>query len=327
MPDMRPLRRLTLALSFVLAACAAVGQDAEDKPFLSGPEVEDTRPGLVEDSFGSTAMGKERLGAMAAIPSQDLRKIIGSMRGDEADSAIRLSQEQYLIVRDLTREFETERRAWMREHREELSGLYSAAGMPMPTERSDRLRSGGLDEQARRRPAPEGEERNMMEPVSPEGARRAPGAQRQARGEGPEASQERTPPTPEQEAARQKLREFMQKGPNTGDLQRQIYAELTGEQQAYIDSEVLRLAEERADAREQRKIDERLKDRREKQGEAGAEDRRARALNAIDWDAVLPSDGTVRLDALPERFRQRLENVEPAQQRQLLERLRDRQKG
>lgn len=333
MPEMRPSKRLTIALSFVLAAGAAAGQDAEDKPFLSGPEVEDNRPGLVEDSFGSTAMGKERLGAMAAIPSQDLRKIIGSMRGDEADPAIRLSQEQYLIVRDLTREFEAERREWMRDHREELSGLYSAAGMPMPTDRSDRLRSGGSDEQVRRRPAPEGEERNMMEPVSSEGARRASGAQRRDRSEGApgaegrEASQERTPPTPEQEAARQKLREFMQKGPNTGDLQRQIYAELTPDQQAFIDTEVLRLAEERADAREQRKIDERLKDRREREGEAGADDRRARALNAIDWDAVLPSDGSVRLDALPERVRQRLENVEPAQQRQVLERLRDRQKG
>lgn len=325
-----PATRLTLTLTFVLTAGLAAGQDKENKPFLSGPEVEDTRPGLVEDSFGSTAMGKQRLGAMAAIPSQDLRKIIGSMRGDEADPAIRLSEEQYLVVRDLTREFEAERREWMREHRDELSGLYSAAGMPMPTDRSDRLRSGGADEQARRRPAPEGEERNMMEPVSPEHARRSPGVQRRDRSEGAErqdASGERTPPTPEQEAARLKLREFMQKGPNTGDLQRQIYAELTPEQQAYIDTEVLRLAEERADAREQRKIDERLKDRREQEGEAGAEDRRARALNSIDWDAVLPSDGSVRLDALPERFRQRLESVDPVQQRQLLERIRDRQRG
>ena len=119
----------------------------------------------------------------------------------------------------------------------------------------------------------------------------------------------------------------MQKGPNTGDLQRQIYAELSSEQQAFIDSEVLRLAEERADAREQRKIEERLKDRREKAGEAGAAENGARASRSIDWDAVLPADGSVNLDALPERFRQRLENVDEAKRRQVLERFRDRQAG
>lgn len=324
MASIRPTR---LSLVLVLVAGGALGQDS-DKPFLSGPEVEDNRPGLVEDSFGSSAMGKARMGAMTAIPAQDLRTIVASMRGDEADPSIRLSEEQYLRVRELTREHEAERRAWMSEHREELKKLYDASGLPMPTERGDRLRSGGQGEQPRRRPAPEGQEPNMMEPVSPQGARRAtgqrmPGQGDVARGQTDrEVDQQRQPPTPEQEAARLKLREFMQKGPSTGDLQRQIYAELTEQQQAFIDGEVLRLADERANAREQQKIDQRVKDR-EVPGD-GEPGQARRVLGSIDWEQVLPEDGSVNLEALPEQLRARLEKAEPTQQRRLLERLRDR---
>ena len=312
---MMPTSR-SLVLSLMLVSGAATAQDAE-RPLLSGPEVEDSRPGLVEDSFGEMATGKAKLGAMAAIPAQDLRKIMQGMNKEDAPAEIRLSQEQNERVRELMAEYSRERRAWMNENREELAELRAAAGMP---ERASDT-GGGRD-----RRAPQGEERNMMEPIEATGARRAPAARVPApEGDG-SGGRGREVKTPEQEAAAQRLREFMAKGPTTGDLQRRIYAELSPEQQKFVDDEVRRMADERGDQREMEKIKRRQQDREAKAEQAGGPERQGRAGGGgrIDWDAVLPADGSVNLDALPERARARLESLSEDEQRKALEAFRKR---
>ncbi|PHQ82152.1 MAG: hypothetical protein COB69_02690 [Phycisphaera sp.] len=336
MSTARTVRALigTFTLVAGLAAGLAVGQES-DRPLLSGPEVEDTRPGLVEDTFGGEmARGKARLGAMAAIPAQDLRKILQDMNKADADGAIRLSQEQNDRVRELMVEYQEERRVWMLANRDELSELYKAAGMPEPRHRGgreDRGGRGGRGGEEPRRGKPESEGRNMMEPVEATDARRMPRLRMPERANPAEGGQERPRPTAQQQAAQQRLRAFMSKGPTTGDLQRRIYAELSAEQQKHIDDEVVRMADERADEREMAKIQRRQNDRRAKNGRAGGAEegaggpgRAGGGRGKIDWDAVLPADGSVNLESLPERARARLESMDEAQQKRALEAMRKR---
>ena len=325
---MRTQATRVLVVSMVAMAGAAWGQEA-DKPLLSGPEVKDTRPALVEDGFGGTKMGKDRMGAMDAIPAQDLREILRAMNAPESDPALRLSEEQAGRVRELMREFEQERRAYMQEHREELQTLMKEAGVRPEAiqERQPDARGQRRDD---RRERVESTERDMREPIGPEGARRMqrPAVDPRGGGEGgPQgrpAPEERT--TPEQDAARRKLREFMQSGPSTGDLQRRIYAELSPEQQGFIDAEVLRLAEDRAKERDMAQIERKRQDRAQQQPgarpgtAAPAGGNRAR----IDWDKVYNEDGSVNIEALPERVRQRLENLSEQDRKRAVDALKKR---
>ncbi len=320
----------TLAVCSGLATGLAWAQEAE-KPLLSGPEVDDSRPGLVEDSFGEMATGKARLGAMAAIPAQDLRKILQGMNKEDAPDEIRMSDEQNTRVRELMSEYSRERRAWMVENKDELAELRKAAGMPEPVAqegRGQRGERGQREGDARKRGKPESAERNMMEPIGEAtGARRMPAARMPARQSVDEGEQTRREMTPEQQAAAQRLREFMQKGPSTGDLQRRIYAELSPAQQKHVDAEVRRMADERGDQREMEKIKRRQEDSKAKQAEQRGAQQPGRAAGGaarIDWDAVLPADGSVNLDALPERARKRLESLSEAEQKRAIEAFRKR---
>ena len=136
-------------------------------------------------------------------------------------------------------------------------------------------------------------------------------------------------PTPEQEAARRELRVFMQAGPSTGDLQRRIYAELSPEQQQFIDEEVLLRAEERAQERDMAMIERKRRDRAEQQPGARPDrvpDGAAPAGNRerVDWSKVYNEDGSVNIDALPERVRQRLENLNDEQRQRVVDALKKR---
>jgi hypothetical protein len=329
MTSARRTRSLIATLTFVSGV--ALGQDAQ-KPLLSGPEVEDSRPGLVEDSFGDMATGKARLGAMAAIPAQDLRKILQGMSKADAAAEVRLSEEQSARVRELMAEYSRERRAWMVEHKDELAELRMAAGIAEPAARGpsregrDRTERNTREGDEPRRGKPESEEPNMMEPIGTSSARRMPAARMPAREGVPEGEQQKRAQTPEQQAVAQRLREFMSKGPSTGDLQRRIYAEFSPAQQKHVDDEVRRMADERGDQREMEKIKRRQEDSKAEGAKERGEGQPARAGGAgrIDWDAVLPADGSVNLDALPERARKRLESMGEAEQKRALEAFRKR---
>ncbi|MFI4893797.1 MAG: hypothetical protein ACIAQ0_10245 [Phycisphaerales bacterium JB058] len=316
---MMTLTKRVLVISMVGCAGLAMGQDA-DKPLLSGPEVNDSRPALVEENFGGEMkMGKARLGAMDAIPANDLRQILRDLGSPEADPLIRLSEEQVERIRELMREYEQDRRAYLQENREEFEALRQAAGIG-----GDRGR-------------PEAAERDMREPEGQERAGRQarPRAERGPVGEeGPERGPRRGPagagaePTPEQEAARRELRAFMQAGPSSGDLQRRIFAELSPEQQQFIDEEVLLRAEERAQERDMAMLERRRRDRAEEAPGArpGRTPGQAQAGNRqrIDWSQVYSEDGSINLEALPERIRQRIENLDDEQRQRVLDALKKR---
>lgn len=332
---MKTLPTRVLVISMVVCAGSATAQDAE-KPLLSGPEVNDTRPALVEDTFGDQKMGKARMGAMDAIPAGDLRLIMRRMNAPDADPALRLTEEQIGKIRELMQDFEQERRAYIEANREAFETLRQEAGVraegrERPAERGANRGAGRGGEDVR----PEAAERDMREPQAPDRAQRR-GRPAADRGPGPEGDRGpagREPearPTPEQEAARQRLREFMQAGPSTGDLQRRIFAELTPEQQRFVDDEVLLLAEERAQERDMAMLERKRRDRAEQAPGArpgqtpGAQPPAGNGRARVDWDKVYNDDGTVNIEALPERVRQRLENLSESDRKKAIEALKKR---
>jgi len=330
---MKTLSTRVFAVSLMICAGSASGQDA-DKPLLSGPAVNDSRPSLVEDNFGDMKTGKARLGAMDAIPAEDLRQILRLMGSPEADPAVSLSQEQNDRIRELMREFAQERRAFIQENRAEFDALRSAAGV-------------GTD-----RGRPEAAERDMREPVGAERVRpqARPRAERgneleggpeRRRAGGPDRAVDGAPravgrnageakPTPKQEAARRELMEFMKAGPSTGDLQRRIYSELSPAQQQFIDDEVLLRAEERAQDRDMMMLERKRQDRAQqepgaRQDRGGQAEGQAGANRArIDWSKVYNEDGSVNIEALPERLQERLEKLDDQQRQRAVEALKKR---
>lgn len=323
------VQRSISATALVMLCGFAHAQQGE-KPLLSGPEVKDTRPALVEETFGGEKMGKARMGAMEALPPETLRRILRSMHAEGADPALVLTPEQGESIRAIMQGFETERRAYMDEHREELAALREKAGVREGEIRERLAERGAQRGPGRERPAPEAMVEGEGRPVEAEGARRqerrrvAPGAAEPGAGALAEARV-----TPEQEAARQELRKLMQGGPSMGDLQRRIYAELSPEQRAFVDAEVLRLAEEVAQERDMAQLERRRADRAQERagqpgrpGAAGPGGQEARAR--FDWSKALNPDGTVNLDALPERMRERLASMSEEDRQKAVETLRAR---
>lgn len=308
-----PGRAVVLAV-LVASAGRVCAQEAE-KPLLSGPEVQDARPALVEETFGGEKMGKERMGAVEAIPAPDLRRILGAMAGEDADPALRLSSDQALKVRQLMQGYERERRAYLLEHREDLVELQRAAGVRAIPELAEATAKAEKPVEAMN----EGER-------PPERARGAEGLNRM-RMPGPAPEGEGMPAqekaTPEQDAARRELRAMMQAGPSMGDLQRRIYAELSVEQRAFVDAEVLRMGEERARERDMAQFERQRANRAaERQGAEPGTPAGNRA--PIDWSKVFREDGSVNMEALPERVRQRLEGLSEAERKRAVETLKAR---
>ncbi|MEL6499347.1 MAG: hypothetical protein AAF937_04230 [Planctomycetota bacterium] len=110
----------------------------------------------------------------------------------------------------------------------------------------------------------------------------------------------------DQRAARSELQALLRTGPSTADLQARVFAELTGPQREHADAAIDTLLERRArEAREKRYADE---------------------LNAapVDTAAFFRQDGTVNMEALPERLRRQLADVKEPRRAQRLRRLLDR---
>lgn len=136
-----------------------------------------------------------------------------------------------------------------------------------------------------------------------------------------------TPATPEQQAARQRLRAFMSKSPGAGDLERQIFSVLNETQREFFNAEVNTLLEERSMEAMRQRVENQKRDREAGgPGAGGAADRgqALQQLSSIDWDKVLPEDGSVNLESLPPNLRERLGGIEPERRRAVLERLRAR---
>ncbi|MEO1533927.1 MAG: hypothetical protein AAFS11_00010 [Planctomycetota bacterium] len=106
--------------------------------------------------------------------------------------------------------------------------------------------------------------------------------------------------------ARLALRALYQRGPTAADLQTKLYAELTGAQQDWVDAEIGRLIEEQSRERRERRYADEL------------------AASPVDPSTFFEDDGTVNMDALPERLRRQMSEFEEPQRANRLRRIVER---
>lgn len=110
----------------------------------------------------------------------------------------------------------------------------------------------------------------------------------------------------DQRAARTAFYSFMRRGPTDAHLQTRIFAELTDEQRAHINAEIGRLIEEQARERRERRYADEL------------------AASPVDPSTFFNADGTVDMDALPERLRRQMSEFEEPQRANRLRRIVER---
>ncbi|MEO0629775.1 MAG: hypothetical protein AAFY46_03490 [Planctomycetota bacterium] len=110
----------------------------------------------------------------------------------------------------------------------------------------------------------------------------------------------------DQRAARTAFYSFMRRGPTDAHLQTRIFAELTDEQRGHINAEIGRLIEEQARERRERRYADEL------------------AASPVDPSTFFDDDGTVNMDALPERLRRQMSEFEEPHRANRLRRIVER---
>ena len=318
-------RMILVGLCLVSSAGLSVGQDSSDRPkrepaqrppVLRGPEAPDNRPELLDRRFGDSPMTKgNRMGGMKVIPPKDLQQALKALLGEQTAPAVRLSPEQEKRIRALVSQFEQDRRAYQVEHRVELAKLRREAGMGREIQSARRGRTQLTDRRGGQDRV--GDERNMREPITRD---QATGRQQGQRGQRSRANQQ---PTPEQAKAREKMRALMQVGPQAADLQQKIYAELTEAQRAFVDAKIAELAERRAAQRDMERFERKRRNRQAEQGQRPQRSQQGRR-QVTDWSRVYNDDGTINLDALPDRVAERLKPLSEADRKRGVEMFRQR---
>lgn len=252
-----PVAALMLMSGLAQGALAQPADNAE-RPALRGPRVAD------DDARGPRSFDEgerperpgaaEHPGAAFFALRAELRRL-GSRRAPEG---LRLTEGQIDKIREIGEAFQTERRAYMDQHADEIEALRKDAGLPEMRERGerrepmtvgDRVRRGAADDAdtpddrpIRRRATQDRPDRRELgnrrgrdfdDEMAPELDER-PGF---GRGE---------PPTPEQLEAREKLRELMAAGPSPEKAAKQTLAVLTPEQREHVETK-LRARREKAE--------------------------------------------------------------------------------
>lgn len=282
-------RFIALISGTILSTLPIAAQDTSD--LLSGPKVQvDSLPG-VERTFGGDTAMVPRMGARA-VPMWEFVQIIRGFENAE-DPAVKLSEKQSQVLRKLLGEFR------------------EAVGTIRRVER----------EQAESEEAPKSAKKPDSKQAGDE-----PGSKRQKRSERPVKSTGNRPADPELETrptSRRGENEPNRSGnrePNPKlqalvlDVQQAVWSELNEPQRAALSQAVEALEKKRAAEREARELAQ-LDD-------GASAPARTRGLDALD--AAVNPDGTVNMEALPDRIRERLEKIPEARRAEALERLKAR---
>lgn len=304
-----PVTVAAVAGAFVGAASAQDGgreggQAEPPRPLLSGPEVEAKGPPGVVEGFGEGAPG--RMMGAEVVPPRVLNRILEGMLSPDAPEEVRLSAEQRETVQALRDAFEEERRAYMQEHADELRELRRRGNVGEPE--SDRPRGPA----ARRGPEgerPRGEGRPRRGPAPERDGMERDGRPR----DGMETDRPDREPTPEQNAARQRLREVMSGAPGAERLYADVWQVLTEAQQEHVEAQVSRFRDQMAERRREQYIEREMRDmrgRREGEGRPGAD-------RAAPGQRRPMADTGARRERLIEIFN----SMSPEEQVQLIDRL------
>ncbi len=264
-------RMLCLILPLVLSPCLAAQPNTG---LLAGPRVEDNAPPELRETMGGNA------GAMGQLRLNDAqyRALFESLRADDAPESVRPSGGQLETIEAMLASHKSEREAYFREHRQELSGLRRDAGE----------RRGRRDGQRR----PTSDEPTPTDEMSGEDDRQ------------------------KQDVARARLREIRAGAPTTAGLFREMWEVLAPAQRTYLEGRLDTMRAERNAAREAEYIRRRVgeapsnagsgpeRDADTMRGRSGlvtAADRRARLLAL--FEKLTPEQQEVLLSRLEGRVR------------------------
>lgn len=303
---------LAVGLALSPAPLAAQDQPADDTapaqapaaPLLAGPPVEEARIPGVESSFSMMNGSRMARAADRSVPGRVFHRALRSLAGEDAPEDVRLKPDQVEAIRAHLRAFESERRAYLREHADELAQIRSAIG--------DRPRAG--------RGARDGGDAGER-PQTPD----------TTKADTPEAADDggrAQTPDDERQALIARARQLRRLAPQAIEVQTKVWAELTDTQRAHLErlfeawhAEQAEKMTRRDQERYAREIAQRMAQRDADQAADQGELRR--------WFASLPEETQrrlrQRLSAMPEERRRtligRLASLPADRREAILERL------
>ncbi|HVZ93881.1 MAG TPA: hypothetical protein VG797_05175 [Phycisphaerales bacterium] len=203
------------------------GGDQNQQP-LGGPKVKDNDAPGNRPSFGDgVAAGKDGKRG-PGIPFEAFLTSVRSLSADGAPENVRLTAEQQEKLQAIVSEFQSEMREFRAQHESELKELREKAGLPEGAGGAGARRpgaKGGKDA---------GSENNTgadQKPALDDRAGKPRAGTKGAKGKPGASGQE---VTPEQAAAREKLRELRAQGPKPDVLRSKAWSVLNSDQQAYV---------------------------------------------------------------------------------------------
>lgn len=320
-------------------ASAAFAQNAPAQPapapadpVLKGPDVKDNSVPGERRRLGQPGQGRDAR-QMPAVRLETLNRAIDVLRGEKAPAEIRLSAEQDTQIKTIVDTFRNDTRAYTEKHREEMRQLAEQAGLGRQQargNRGDRLRQG----QGGGQPAPapgNGEEPMMDAPPPPPPGGGPEGAPRGRRPGAPGGAE----PTPEQQAAREKLEAIRAGAPKMEDATGKVMNVLTEPQREAVKKEMEKLGQQARGPRPGAGPEGapppggpqgRPDGQRQFQMPTQEQMEKMRAdMESLAKDLPNLTDEQVMEDPrVPEMFRERLKQMDPERRAQMMDRFRER---
>lgn len=292
-----------MALSAGVVAQAPAPSEADDKPALSGPRVEEKKIPGVESRFGG-AGGDWRAMVEGRLPADAMRRLIGALRGDQVPVELRLTTEQDERIAAIEAEHRRAIGEYLREHRAELDEIRAAMGNERFARMRERLGGGRTGEMGpgRDRPqagqAPAAAERDTDAMMAERRDSTTGTAHDRATSDGGGEMSE--------EAARARMIEVFSGMPRPAEAGNRVWNVLTEGQQKWVEQR-LEAARTQTDRRMTEEYARRLMDARNAEDSAKpkAPDPVAVPLN----EEMIPVRLRERLAALPEEERARIVSV------------------
>lgn len=289
------LARSMLSAAVLLASFAApaIAQSEKPAPPLQGPAVKDSSvPGQNRRLVPGGGGKGDRI--QREVPHRAFMAAFNALRGERADPATRLTDDQDDAIRAMDQEHQTAIEAYKQSNAAEVRDLLTKLSP------EDRKRVGEF--LGNRRPGT---------PLRPDAKKTDQSAARPSDNP-PDAMDPMQPQNPKAaEDARARMRELVEGAPQVADTHAKMVAVLTQAQRPVFQAELERLKKDMADRRSPAKID--------------------RQTDKKNPDAAPRTDATktgepTSLDdpRIPEAARQRIKAMPPGQQREALRRLKDR---
>jgi hypothetical protein len=276
-----------LALASLAGTTLAQSQPKKtEEPALKGPAVKEAGvPGENRQFGDGKVKGKERMGT--EIPHRLFMKALDVLRGDSADAATRLSDEQDSKIKAINDGFMASVAKYRADHQ---------------TEAMDLIKQLPPDEQRKAREFL-GREARGLDVKGPKLGEKG----KKGKAPGPEAAtDDMTGQTDAKKAedAKAKLRELLEAAPKPADTHTQIFAVLADPQKAAFQKEMDRLRKDMQDRAGEKRLDRK----------------------AAQKDPAAGKDIDINDPRIPEQMRERLKNMSPEDRQQALSRLGERLK-